>query len=307
MYSISACSVEEVGISDTSTSTALSFKSYNYTRFNIPDSTVRDSTHFVLSNNRILTASSVVSSNSSPAFFTRTYDYSNDRIATINIFQEGSLLRKREFSYDTNGKLITFTDNIMETVNQAALISRHTFTHTTDTIFGVWEQTTGESNTSDLVAAIKIVLDANQNRTYAEVFNQQTNDSTITLNSYDENNNMITDNSFKIRDGVPFENNLNTFSYSESANPLALINEATFTRENLMILYYLQDSAINGFTPRMVSPHLMDTFTSNFSNTFRFDIRNNESLNGKKITNEFLTFANDDLLLLFTTTFTIEE
>jgi len=261
------------------------YKTYNTT--NTPN-TVINTTTYKIANNKIsdYTGENLQTGQMSSG----TYNYVNNKIDEILKYREGLLVEKLNFSY-VNGRLSEYLQESINTSTQESFFNKHTFTHAIDTTYVEWRRSSDFGVTFDIpVSDIKMVLDSNANRTYFEDYDYINDDTDSKKNSYDGNNNMINEESFDIYNNGTIINSLtNTMTYEASENPLYLIYNATYGRDNLMLLYHLESNAINNINPKAISPNSLESFSSTFGNTFTYEISNTE-LGGYVTSNNFETY-----------------
>lgn len=275
------------------------FKTFNVS--NTPN-TVIDSINFQIENNRIINSTGMnletLNQNSS------SYIYTNDRISEIESFTNGVLSRVQSYTYDTNGNLTEFLSEVINSNNQGSSFNKHTFNHTSDTIFSSWRRSSNGTDFNINITDSKIVLDANENRVYYEEFDYLNNEIKSETNSYDNNSNSVNDSKYININGntiLLFENNYTT---SSSENLLNRINEATYTRKNMMLLYHLQSDAINSINARNISKNILTTFSSTFGNSFvDFEILNTTDDNNLTTLSDFRSIVSGNLFTRFTQEF----
>ncbi|MFD2568445.1 hypothetical protein [Pseudotenacibaculum haliotis] len=279
----------DTGLIDNSTPI---LSSYTYETHNATTGDVLTSTVYNLDNNKIL---GYTSANASALF-----SYENDKISEILSYTNGALVGKRNFEYNSNGKLSEF---LVESIN-SSLFNKHSFTHTQDTIFSEWKRSTDGIH-FDLIATFKIVLDVYQNRTYLEEHDIINNEVKIVYNTYDTNHNMITYDSYRKNNDNSLSSLFSsTYTYDTSINLLSVINENTYKKETFSLLYHLQTSAINNFTPRNISYNAMQSMSNNFGNQFTYTVQNEVNDNNYAYFNTFKVYNNGVLFTKFTLEFT---
>jgi len=285
------CSCENQSDSATTLPTAeiinYSYKTYNTT--NTPNTVINETTYKII-NNKIsdYTGENLQTGEMSSG----TYNYANNKIDEILKYRAGGLVERLNFSY-VNGRLSEYLQESINTTTQESFFNKHTFAHAIDTTYVEWRRSSDFGITFDIpVADIKIVLDSNSNRTYFEEYDYINDETTSATNSYDSNNNMISEALFKnYSNGTVLNELTNTMTYDTSENPLNLIYQETYGRENLMLLYHLESNAINNFNPKTLSPKSLDTFSSTFGSSITYEISNIE-LGGYITSNDFETYTN---------------
>lgn len=305
---LTSCSNESIDDTEENND-AITITNYIYKTYNVSNApnTIIDSTNYLISNNRILSSSSINLETLDQQ--TSIYSYFDNRIDGIQSFRNGTLNRIQSYTYNANSDLIEYLSESINTSNQASSFEKHTFNHTTDTIFSSWKRSNDGINFNTNVTESKTVIDANNNRTYFEEYDYFNDETDYHINSYDSNNNMLSDRSFLfLSDGSTQPLIENNHTFSSNINLYNLINEKTFSRKNLMVLYHLQSTAINNFNAKSVSPNALDTFTSSASgNIISFEIANRVDSNNLAITSEFRTLASGQLFSRFLQEFLIEN
>ncbi|MCB0743768.1 MAG: hypothetical protein KDC67_07690 [Ignavibacteriae bacterium] len=303
---LSSCSNEDVS-SDLQVNDPL-LTNYIIKHFNVSNTpnTVLDSTNYQISSERI-------SSSFSLNFETliqkmSNYNYVNNRIDNIQTFTNNTLTRIQSFNYNANNDLVEYLSESINNEDQTSTYEKHLFNHTTDTIFVSWTRSDDGVNFDINVSDFKIVLDNNDNRTYLESYSYLNNETKFENGTYDSNSNIINELKYlRLSNGndvLSFENN---YTYNSTENLFYRINEATFTRKNLMLLYHLQSSAINNINAKSISKHIMTNYESTWGNSFaNFEISNITDDNANNIYSEFKTIIGSDLLSRFTQEFLIE-
>jgi hypothetical protein len=272
------------------------FVQKNYNVSSTPN-VIIDSTYYQLQNNKII---SIVRTNVATSVSNNTVcEYIGNKIANTTSFVNGVMSSKNNYLYDTNDKLIEFRQESYNASNQITAIQKHTFTHTSDTIFSQWNRSVNNGVTYTNIANFKIVLDQNNNRTYFEDQDMTNNSEERILTTYDTNNNMLSEQHFNvINNGDLFLNLSNSATYSNFINPLALIMEATFGRKTLMLLYHLQTNAINNINSRNISPKTMDSYITSFDG-IEFEITNTPFNNNLTQISDYKTLNSGSLLSRF--------
>ncbi len=285
----------------------LTLKGYTFKRYDTSNSPnlVRDSTHYQLENNRIISSTGVHQITTSPKNSDGDFLYENGKISETNSFREGIKVRTTKFSYDSNGNLLTYSSQELNTQFQETVYHRHRFTHTNDTIYATWERSDDGVNYDTILAESKMILDANNNRTYYEAFDVVNNDTKRTISTYDANNNLMIEDSAFLSNNTWVPSLRNTYAYEQSTNTFAMINEATYGRQTLMMLYHLQGNSLNNFNPKNISPNSLNQFETTFSDTVVFEINNTLEANNS-ISNEFKTLFDGVLFSRFTLDYTFE-
>nr|WP_321231895.1 hypothetical protein [uncultured Psychroserpens sp.] len=279
------------------------YKTYNVT--NTPN-TVIDSTNYNISDHKIISSSSLnletLSQQSS------NYTYVNGKIGEIRSFSNGVLSRIQSFTYNANDNLVEYLSESVDANGSSSNFQRHTFTHTTDTIFSSWERSNDGLNFDTSVSDFKIVLDGNDNRTYLETYSYLNNDTQFEVSTYDANSNILNESKYLIFNNgneLLFENNYTT---NTSENYFNTINEDTFTRKNVMLLYHLQSGAVNNINAKSISTNTLNTFDSTWGNSFAdFEISNTIDTNNKTLSSDFKTIISGDVISRFSQEYIFQE
>ena len=292
----------EIG-EDEPTLTNYIYKTYNVT--NIPN-TVRDSTNYLIENNKIISASGVnlatLSENNS------IYNYLNNRISQIQSFRDGNLYLVQSFNYESNGVLGEYITESFNIESQTSHYLKNTFTHTSDTIYSKVTESFDGINYGEVFFDYKIVLDQNDNRTYLERYDHDNNYTHYFINTYDANSNIINESKYwkleNENDLFEFENIYTTDNFENNYNK---IWEATLTRKNLMLLYHLQSFALNDINAKSISKNNLNTYESTWGNSFaEFDIINLIDSNNNTISSDFKTSIESETFSRFTIEYIFE-
>ncbi len=229
---------------------------------------------YELEENKIVSSVSTVIATSQTA--TTSYAYSNGRLATISGFSNGNMTTQSNYIYNSNNDLIELRQDSYNASNQITNITKHTFTHTADTIFSQWNRSTDGGVSYSTVTNLKIVLDQNNNRTFFEDHNTTSTGIDRIVTTYDANNNVTNEQYIvALSSGTTFINPITNYTYTNQINPLAMVNEATYGRKTLMMLYHLQTDAVNNINARNITPNTMETHTTTFGDgTITFEIEN---------------------------------
>jgi len=303
--SLTSCSNESIdNNSESIILTNYIYKNYNVT--NTPN-TVIDSTNYQIVDNKIISSSSL--NIETLIERTSTYSYSDSKIEEIQSFIEGSLNRSQSYSYNTNGDLIEYLTVAFNTDSQPSNYEKHTFNHTNDTIFSSWKRSDDGINYNINVSDSKIVLNNNSNRTYFEAYDYFNNETNIEVNNYDTNFNITNDSKYlrmeNGNDTLSFEN---SYTYNSSLNLFNLINEATFTRKNLMLLYHLQPNAVNNINAKSISRNNLATFESTWGNSIaNFEITNTTDENNNGLFSDYKTIIAGNTFARFTQEYIFED
>lgn len=279
------------------------FKTYNVS---ITPDTVIDSTNYVIDNNRIISSSSLnFSTNVSRS---SEYTYVSNRISQVRSYTDGVLTRIQDYAYNNGGDLIEYLNESIDAATLTSSYDRHRFTHTPDTIFSTWDRSFDGINFDFLISNFKIVLNANDNRTYLEE-EDIINDKVRKFTSiYDVNNNLLEETSIIITNtDVVIPNVDFSHTFSTGINSFYVINEATYTHKNLMLLYHLQGNAINNINVKSITPNTLESFESSFApDLFNFEINNTLDTNNNAIFSDYRTIASGSLFTRFTQEFILQ-
>ncbi len=254
---------------------------------------------YELEENKIVSTLSTVIATSQTA--TTSYAYSNGRLATISGFSNGNMTTQSNYIYNSNNDLIELRQDSYNASNQITNITKHTFTHTADTIFSQWNRSTDGGVSYSTVTNLKIVLDQNNNRTFFEDRGTNTENIDRIVTTYDANNNVTNEQYIvALSSGTTFINPITNYTYTNQINPLAMVNEATYGRKTLMMLYHLQTNAVNNINARNITPNTMQTHTTTFGDgTITFEIENTPfDANYTKIS-DYKTFNSGTLFTRF--------
>ena len=274
---------------------------YIYTSYdvsNVPN-TVTASTIYEIENNKIISASGTNEITS--AQHSTVYDYLDDKINEILTYRNGELSESKSFAYDGNGNLISYIITSIDSSDQSMQFNRHDFTHTTDTIFSTWMNSVNGIDYDTLILESKIVLDDNNNRTYYESFSEINNITKFRIDTYDSNQNLLTESIFsRFDDGSEFLEFENNYVANSFENIFNRINEATYTRKNMMLLYHLQSGAINNVNAKSISRNTLINFNSTWGNSFaQFEISNTQGDNNLIIESDFETIIEGNVFARF--------
>ncbi|MFP4845216.1 hypothetical protein [Winogradskyella sp. PE311] len=291
---------EPIFIDDVSLLTNYIYKTYNVS--NSPN-TVIDSTNFMISDNKIISSSGLNLETLSEK--TSNYSYLNGKIDKIQSFSNGTLTRIQSFGYNTNEELTEYLIENINTNDASSSFERHTFTHTTDTIFSSWTRSNDGITFDEQVSDFKIVLVENNNRTYLETYSYLNDDTQYEISTYEGSFNILNESKYLILNNgnevLSFENNYTT---SNAVNYYNRILSNTYSRKNLMLLYHLQPSAINNINAKSISGYRLDTYESTWGNSFaEFEIStvpNNDNIN---VFTNFKTIISGNLFSRFSQEF----
>jgi hypothetical protein len=296
-----SCSNESIDDQDIN-NTEVSLTNYIYKTYNVSNApnTIIDSANYLINANKIISSSGL--NLETLTQLTSNYNYLDGKIDNIKSFSNGALIRIQSFSYNTNNDLVEYLTESINTQNQNSSFQKHSFNHTTDTIFSSWTRSADGVNFDEEVSDFKIVLDDNVNRTYIETYSHLNDAITFEINSYDASNNIINESKYLRLDNgndvLSFENNYTTNS---SENLFNRINEATYTRKTLMLLHHLQSNAINNINAKRISGNVLTNYQSTWGNSFAdFEISNIMDDTGTTLFSEFKTTIGGDLLSRFT-------
>jgi len=297
-WSCSNDNIEEPDMTDNE----LSLTNYIYTTFNVTSTpnTAIASTNYAIENDKIISASGTNFTTSTQRDL--EYYYSNDRIDSILTYTDGSLSRTQTYMYHTNGDLKTYLSESVVADNEPLSIDRHTYTHTTDTIYSTWMSGENGADPGTFVLASKIVLDNNNNRTYYESYSPSNQLTKSWVGNFDANQNLQNESFYSSPEDsfteLLFENSYTT---SGSENIFNRINEATYTRKNMMLLYHLQPGAVNSINAKSVSKDALVTFDSTWGNSFaNYEILNTSDDMDNIISSDYKTIVAGEVLSRFT-------
>ncbi|RNC84092.1 MAG: hypothetical protein ED556_11560 [Winogradskyella sp.] len=261
---IFSCSNESIDIEIEPNNPQL--KNYIFRTYNVTTSpnTIILERSFNLDDDRIINSTNTSSLTTDET--TAEYEYSNNRISRISQYINGTIVSIKNFSYNVNGNLIEYQKENIDN-SQSSFYTKIVFTHTADTIFGVSKGSQDGINFDTDLATTKIVLDANKNKTYQEIYTFNNNQTSYTNYTYDSNNNMIISNEFKDLNGTFFPTLSFTYAYESTINTLGKIYEETFGRATLMLLNQhreLNTSAINYYNAKYIATNCFESVTTNF-------------------------------------------
>ncbi|MFY0630220.1 MAG: hypothetical protein JXR05_07550 [Flavobacteriaceae bacterium] len=290
----------DVGLIDHSTPV---LRTVTYNTYNVSTNTINRTTAYTIHDNKM--ESSITTNTSTSQQVNSTYNYSNNRISKISTFKDGNLSSQQDFSYDGNDNLTEYLQESIHPTTQQSFFNQHMFTHTTDTIFSEWKQSS-DGNNFNTIATFKIVLDNNSNRTYLEENHVINNEIRVKTNNYDANNNLVTENTY-IKDATNTLVNLQSTSitHETSLNLLSLVYQNTYGKENLILLYHLQSNALNNFNSKTISNNSLKTFDTNAVGNagITFEFVNETGANNYDYLNDYRTYVNGVLLSRFTVEF----
>lgn len=229
---------------------------------------------YTLANNRILNSLSTVVATAQTS--NSVYAYSNDKLVSISNYVSGNLTTQSNYQYNSNGDLIEMMQNSFNSANQITTVQKHTFTHTSDTIFSQWNRSTDGGATFSVITNLKIVLDQNDNRVFFEDNSTNNENTEWVISAYDSNNNLINEQYVtEFPTGVTSIYPTNAYTYTNQINPLAMVVEATYGRKTFMMLYHLQTNALNNINARNCTPNSMQSFSTDLGDgTITFEIDN---------------------------------
>ncbi len=303
-----ACSTDDSIIEQNTNGNQPSVVNYIYKTYNVSNTpnTVKDSTNYMISDNKIISSSGL--NLETLLQHASNYSYVNGKINEIQSFNNGILSRIQSFTYDANDDLVEYQSEYIDSNDSSSSFERHLFTHTADTIYSSWTRSDDGINFDTSVSDFKIVLDVNTNRTYLETYSYLNDDTQFEVNTYDVNSNILNESKYIVLDNgnefLSFENNYTT---TTSENLFNSINEATFTRKNLMILYHLQSAAVNSVNAKSISKNALNTFESTWGNSFAdFEIINMTDDNNNTTSSDFKTIISGDVIARFSQEFIFE-
>ncbi|MBL4605078.1 MAG: hypothetical protein JKY02_05295 [Flavobacteriaceae bacterium] len=300
-----ACSENDPDISLIDNSTPV-LRTFSYKTYNSTTNAVNRTTVYTLQDNKMVsstTSTSALQQNNT------TYSYSNNQISVISTLIGGNLSSQQSYSYNGNNKLIEYLHEYIHPTTQQSFFNRHTFTHTTDTIFSEWKQSSDGMNFNDLIATYKIVLDNNSNRTYFEKNDLSNNEINVRINRYDINDNLIAeDHLIKDANNVLMNSQSTTITHETSLNLLSLVYQNTYGKETLMLLYHLlqRSTPLNYFASKAISNNSFKTFNATFvgNSQITFEFMNETGTNNYDYLNEYRTYNDGVLFSRFTVEFT---
>lgn len=268
---VSSCSNQESIESDQDNTVQISH--YVHKSYDLSGNVIR-TIEYSLENNKIMNSLSTVLATSQTA--NSIYTYSDDKLTTISNYSNGSLTSQSNYQYNANNDLVEMRQNSFNTANQITTIQKHTFTHTSDTIFSQWNRSTDGGATYSNIANFKIVLDQNNNRVFLEEHNMTDGNTDRIVSTYDSNNNLINEQYFTVlADGQITQSLTNAYTYTNQLNPLAIAIQATYGRKTFMMLYHLQTNALNNINARNCTPNSMQSYSTDFGDgIITFEIEN---------------------------------
>lgn len=292
-----ACSNEAIEISENSTDPLLT--NYLYTNYNISETpnTETSTTNYVIENNKIISANSVSYIDNVERHY--NYYYTSERIDSILTYTNNILSRIQRYTYNSNGNLMSYMSHNHN--DQSSNLERHIFTHSNDTIYSVWSQSDDGINFDNILLNSKIVLDANNNRTYFESHSPANNQTKAWIGDFDANQNLQSESYYSFSDdGTPVQMFENSYTFANQENIFNRINMATFTRKNMMLLYHLQSDAINAINAKSICENTITSMNSTWGNSFaEFEIINSLNDNDITIESDFKTFVEGNIFTRF--------
>lgn len=268
---ISSCSNEDTN--DQNQDNPIAISHYVQKNYDLSGNVIR-TTEYTLENNKIVNSLSTVLATSQTA--NSVYAYSNDKLASISNYSNGSLTSQSNYQYNSNNDLVEMRQNSYNAANQITTIQKHTFTHTSDTIFSQWNRSTDGGATFSIITNLKIVLDQNNNRIFFEDNSIANENIDRVISTYDSNNNLINEQYVNVfPDGITSTYPTNIYTYTNQINPLSMVIEATYGRKTFMMLYHLQTNALNNINARNCTPNSMQSFSTDLGDgTITFEIEN---------------------------------
>ena len=302
-----SCSDDTANDLENNTSTPV-LTNYIYTAYDVSNTpnTPTTSTTYNIDDNKIMSA--VGTNTITSTQHNSSYSYINGHLDEIRSFSNNVLSRIQSFTYNANNDLVTYISESIDTEDQTSNFERHLFIHTADTIFASWTRSddgiTFDTNVSDF----KIVLDANDNRTYLETYSYLNDDTTFEISTYDSNSNLVNESKYLILNNgnevLSFENN---YGSTVSENLFTRINEATYTRKTMMLLYHLQSNALNNINAKGISKNTLASFESTWGNGFaQYEILNILDDNDYTLSSDFKTIIQGEVFARFTQEFILE-
>lgn len=277
-----------------------------YNTVNSPN-TVRIRRTYTVESNRILSA--IRENVETGSIGERTYNYTNGRITEISNFNNGLLTDTNYFTYDTDGNLTEYLSVPTENANQMLYVKLN-YTHEQDTIYGISSQS-NDGITYEITASSKIVLDANMNKTFSELFSAINGETTRNLITYDANNNMISSMGFQKQSDGTFLNTItSSYTYESGINTLGLVYDATYGRQVLMLSnqHFDNSSAINNYNAKYSSYNTFEAYTTSFFGNVNFtpEFINTFNTNNYSIMTDYSMAINNELISRFTYEFIFE-
>lgn len=294
LFILSSCSndVSETNNLDVSVSGMIR-KNYNTTTGGI-----LNTTNYEIVDNKIESTTSTNSQTTDVS--SSVFNYSGNRLSNIVNSQNSVVNAQYHYVYDTNDKLVEYRSEAINPSGQITSINKHTFTHTSDTIYSQWTRSL-DAVTFSLISNAKIVLDSNGNQTFIEVFDNLNNETDQIIKTYDSNNNIVKEDFYTLdQNGTPINTLTNTIDYSTSKNTLYYIMEKTYGKDVLMLLYPYAGSAINNIDVKSYSPNSISTFNTTFEGDLTFSITNLANENSFSEFDEFKTFVSSAIFGKFT-------
>jgi hypothetical protein len=249
-----------------------------------PDNSSFSSTTYQLENNRIVSATSDQSQETSE------YQYNNDKISSISNYNSGVLQSKRFYVYE-NDNLVEYR---IENYNPTEIykVTKHNFTHTNDTIYLETTRTQDGANyESYFTGKMKLISNG---RTYFE----QTygNETDIVTMVYEANNNPATE----IRNEANGILTTNQMTYDSTLSSYAMIMKSTYSRKTLLMLYHLQSTAINNINPKILAKNNITGFQSSWGDgNISFEIINDINANNFNNKTIYNCYSNNELISKF--------
>lgn len=240
----------------------------------------------------------------------RTYTYINGKVSEISKFSSGQLVEKKMFTYDDNSNLIEYQRELSQSATSPAYFSKQSFIHSQDTIYGTSSRS-DDGIDYEVIASNKVVLDVNLNSIFSEITNELNEETFRSETIFDANNNPISSSTYEQLDNGEFFNILtHTYTYDSGINPLALIYEATFGRQVLMLTSQHIDnsSAINNYNAKYISANTFATFTSTFfgNGNFTTEFSNVYNEDNYSTFSDFKFSVDNNLFTRFTYEFIFE-
>ncbi|WP_299441529.1 hypothetical protein [uncultured Aquimarina sp.] len=290
---ITSCSNDDDSNNDPVIESMNNFVLTNFDVSTTPNTRI-DSTYYQLANNRIDYSEGINFQTNETS--SGTYIYDNDKISEIRRYSQSNLIEKLTFEYSNSN---TLTEFLHETTQEQSIYNKHTFTYSSDSIYVNWKRSFDGINFDIDVAHSKIVLDSNNNRVYFENFNFLNNTTKAVITQYDSNNNPIKEE-FLHDSGTGLELDFtNTITFENSINTLYEVNETTFSRHTLMLLYHIDSGEVNNFNFKSISPNNIKTFESDFGSLFTYSVLHVINEERYSELTEFATFSNSDLFSAF--------
>lgn len=267
--------------------------------YNTTTNEIISSTTFGISNNKIIKTTGTNYINSQENI--SNYFYLSNILTNITSTRNGVVTSQNYYIYDSENKLIEYRSESYNALGEIQNSNKHIFTRIQDTIYSNWTRSINNSNQYSPIMSSKIVLDQNKNRTYFEYYDHLNNEFKKVVNTFDANNNILNENYYTLFSSGQYVNTLtNTYTYNSSINTLAYVNNKTYGKEVLMLLYHLQSNAINDINVKSYSTNTINTFNTTFDIDTTFTIINSTNNSNFSTSSEFNTLISNTLFTKFT-------